>query len=128
MEVEFADTYQDALERYRPWLSPSGGSAVPEDFSPIEVIAYEPVFVRAAKHVKLRKQQEPVELKVVGSGSLAHVYSYLDPDYGINFAVKRAKKDLDERDRERFKQEFEVLKKLSFPYMVEVYRYDGARN
>ena len=43
VEVELADSYQDALERCRPWLSPSGGSTVPEDFEPIEVIAYEPV-------------------------------------------------------------------------------------
>jgi len=56
------------------------------------------------------------------------VYSYVDPDYGIKFAVKRAKKDLDERDLQRFKQEFEVLKKLSFPYVVEVYRHDEADN
>ena len=54
--------------------------------------------------------------------------SYVDPDYDIKFAVKRAKKDLDERDLQRFKQEFEVLKKLSFPYVVEVYRHDEAHN
>nr|WP_246221530.1 protein kinase family protein [Phytoactinopolyspora mesophila] len=65
---------------------------------------------------------------MVGSGSYAHVYSYVDPDYGIKFAVKRAKRGLDERDLHRFKQEFEVLKKLSFPYVVEVYRYDETRN
>lgn len=128
VEVELTDSYEDALERCRPWLSPSGGSAVPEDFEPIEVIAYEPVLNHAAKSVKLKKQHEDIELKMVGSGSYAHVYSYVDPDYGIKFAVKRAKKDLDERDLERFKQEFEVLKKLSFPYVVEVYRYDEARN
>ena len=128
VEVELADAYQGALERCRPWLSPSGGSTVPEDFEPIEVIAYEPVFTRAARSVKLKKHQEPIELKMVGSGSYAHVYSYVDPDYGIKFAVKRAKKDLDERDLGRFKQEFEVLSKLSFPYVVEVYRYDETRN
>lgn len=128
VEVEFAETYQDALDRCRPWLSPSGGSTVPNNFEPIEVIAYEPVLVHAAKHVKLKKHQQPVELKMVGSGSFAHVYSYLDPDYGILFAVKRAKRDLDQRDLERFKQEFAILKRLSFPYVVEVYRYDEARN
>ena len=33
----------------------------------------------AAKHVQLKKRQAPVELKMVGSGSFAHVYSYVDP-------------------------------------------------
>ena len=76
--------------------------------------------------MKLEKHQESIELKMVGGGSYAHVYSYVDPDYGIKFAVKRAKKDLDERDLERFKQEFEILNRLSFPYVVEVYHYDRA--
>lgn len=128
VEVELAAAYQDALDRCRPWLSPSGGSAVPEDFEPIALIDYEPVFSHAASNVKLLKQQTPVELKMVGSGSYANVYSYVDPDYGIKFAVKRAKRGIQQRDLERFKQEFEVMKGLSFPYVVEVYRYDEARN
>lgn len=128
VEVELVDCYQDALERCRRWLSPSGGSTLPADFEPIELIAYDPVLTHAAKTVKLRKHQEPIELKMVGSGSYANVYSYVDPDYGIKFAVKRAKKDLDERDLGRFKQEFEILGRLSFPYVVEVYRYDETRH
>lgn len=128
VEVELADHYQSALERCRPWLSPSGGSVVPEAFERIEVIAYAPVFAHAARSVKLEKHQETIELKMVGVGSYACVYSYVDPDYGIKFAVKRAKKNLDERDLERFKQEFEILNRLSFPYVVQVYRFDQSRN
>ncbi|KRF40070.1 serine/threonine protein kinase [Terrabacter sp. Soil811] len=128
VEVELADAYEDALDRCRPWLAMSSDSPIPEDFEPIEVIRYEPVFSHADKNVNLKKHQEPVELQMVGSGSFAHVYSYVDPDYGIKFAVKRAKRDLSERDLERFKQEFVVLKNLSFPYVVQVYRYDEVRN
>ena len=128
VDVELADPYQDALNRCRPWLSPSGGSTVPEDFQPIEIIGHEPVFVHPAKSVKLMKQQTSVELKMVGSGSYAHVYSYVDPDYGIRFAIKRAKKDLNERDLHRFKYEFETMKKLSFPYVVRVYLYNETLN
>jgi hypothetical protein len=128
VEVELVDSYQDALDRCRPWLSPSGGSPVPEDFEPIDVVAYEPVFIHAPSSVRLEKQQTPVALKMVGSGSYAHVYSYVDPDYGLQFAVKRAKKDLDDRDLERFKQEFDVLSRLSFPYVVKVYKYNEAKN
>jgi len=128
VEVELADSYQNVLERCRPWLAPSGGSVVPEDFEPIELIGYQQVFDFAARSVKLQKHETPVEMVMVGSGSYAHVYSYVDPDYGVKFAMKRAKKDLDERDLQRFKQEFDVLKKLSFPYVVEVYLYNEARN
>lgn len=108
VQVELADSYQDALERCRPWLSPSGGSTVPEGFETIELIHHEPVLTHAAISVKLQKHQDGIELKMVGSGSYAHVHSYVDPDYGIKFAVKRAKKGLDERDLGRFKQEFGV--------------------
>jgi len=128
VEVEFDTAYQDALDRCRPWLSPSGGSTVPEDFELIELIDYQPVFTFLAASVKLKKGQEPVPLTMVGSGSYAHVYSYVDPDYDIKFAVKRAKKELDERELARFKQEFDVMKKLSFPYVVQVYRYNDERN
>jgi hypothetical protein len=52
---------------------------VPEDFEPLDVVPYEPVFIHAASSVRLEKQQTPVELKMVGSGSYAQVYSYVDP-------------------------------------------------
>lgn len=127
-EFDLAEPYEDALGRCRSWLSPSGGSTLPEDFVPIDVVGYEQVFISGATRVKLQGQQPAVPLKMVGGGSYAHVYSYVDPDYGFKIAVKRAKKGLAERDLLRFRQEFEVLKKLSFPYVVEVYKYDDVRN
>lgn len=33
-------------------------------------------------------------------------------------AVKKAKREMSERDLERFKQEFAVMKRLNFPYVV----------
>jgi hypothetical protein len=128
VDVAFAPKYQEAIKLCEPWLSQSGGSAVPEDFDQIEVIRYEPVFSQASTTIKLHKQQASLKLSMVGEGSYAHVYSYEDPDYGIKFAIKRAKKGLSERDLYRFKQEFAVMKRLSFPYVVEVYKYDDTRN
>jgi hypothetical protein len=88
----------------------------------------EPVFVRQAGSVVLANQPEKVKLQMVDSGSYAHVYSYVDPQYGLKFAGKRAKKDISERDLTRFRREFEIMKGLSFPYVVDVYRYDTSRN
>ncbi len=128
VQAQLVDDYQSSIERCEPWLAPSGGSTVPDNFELIDVIKYEPVFTRPQASVNLKKQQAPVELKMVGEGSYATVYSYVDPDYGIKFAVKRAKRGTRERDLVRFKQEFEVLKGLNFPYVVQVYRYDDERN
>jgi tRNA A-37 threonylcarbamoyl transferase component Bud32 len=127
-DVELADSYQDALDRCRPWLSPSGGSPVPDDFELIEVKAHEKVFTYVTEHLTLPNREMTTELKMVGSGSYAHVYSYVDPEYDIKFAVKRARNNLEPRDLHRFKQEFDTLKRLSFPYVVEVYQYNESRN
>lgn len=128
VEVEFDPSYEAALEACRPWLSPSGGSPVPEDFIKIEVERFKPVFTRSAAAVKLTKQTQPAKLQMVGTGSYAIVHSYVDPDYGIKFALKRAKKNIGERDLKRFKIEFEHMKRLSHPNLVEVYHYDDDRN
>ena len=42
--------------------------------------------------------------------------------------IKRAKKDLSEKELERFKREFEEMQEFSSPYIIEVFRYDEAKN
>jgi hypothetical protein len=128
IDVSFREEYDVAVKRCKPWLSSSGGSTVPEDFEPIGIVKYEPVFSRPETVVKLQKHSTPVKLQLIGEGSYAQVFSFTDPDYGIKVAVKRAKKGLDERDLYRFKREFEILRGLSYPYIVEVYRYDETRD
>ncbi|MFF5181431.1 protein kinase family protein [Micromonospora sp. NPDC000316] len=128
IEVVFDDKYLQAIKRCDPWLSSSGGSTVPEDFEQIMVVKYEPIFVRPEMTVRLKKRQSAASLKMEGQGSYAIVYSYVDPDYGIRFAIKRAKQGIEERDLLRFKREFEVMTRLSFPYVLEVYRYNQERN
>ncbi|WP_327032336.1 protein kinase family protein [Micromonospora ureilytica] len=128
IDVQFDDRYQQAVARCLPWLSTSGGSSVPDDFEPVVLVRYEPVFVRAATTTALKKASRPVNLKMEGEGSYAIVYSYIDPDYGIKFAVKRAKKGISSRDLVRFKNEFDTMKRLSFPYILDVYQYDEVRN
>lgn len=128
IEVVFTAEYRAAVDRCRPWLASSYGSEVPDDFERIRIIRYSPVFSRPETTARLKKRESSVKLKMVGEGSYAIVLSYIDPDYGIRFAIKRAKKNLNERDLHRFKQEFEALKRLRFPYIVEVYQYDESRN
>lgn len=128
IEVALDDRYKQALKRCAPWLSSSGGSKIPEDFEQITVVKYEPVFIRPEMTAALKKRLAAVSLKMEGRGSYAIVYSYVDPDYDIKFAIKRARRGIEERDLLRFKREFEVMKRLSFPYILEVYRYDQERN
>lgn len=127
-DIQLDARYWAAMERCKPWLSPSGGSTVPDDFEAIQVVRHEAVFTRPTTAIKLKKADSLIQLQLVGEGSYAHVFSYTDPDYGIKFAVKRAKRDLDERDLQRFRQEYQILKRLSFPYIVEAYQYDEGQH
>ncbi len=44
------------------------------------------------------------------------------------FVVKQAKKDLNPKETERFKQEFEAMDVLKSPYVVDVYKYYDDEN
>ncbi len=67
-------------------------------------------------------------LKMIGEGSYALVYKFLDGFYDRYFVLKRARKDLTAKEIERFKREFEQMKSLHSPYIVEVYNYDDETN
>ncbi|WP_242967860.1 AbiJ-related protein [Tepidibacter mesophilus] len=68
------------------------------------------------------------ELKPIGEGSYAKVFKYKDNYYKSTFVLKRAKKDLTKKELERFKREFEQMKALNSPYIVEVFRYNDESN
>ena len=68
------------------------------------------------------------ELKSIGEGSYAKVFKYKDNYYKRTFVLKRAKKELNKRELERFKREFEQMKVLNSPYIVDVFRYNDERN
>lgn len=119
--------YHDVIVNVRDWLEPSGGSSIPEGLTPVRVEKYAPVFELEDSSVSLR-DRAPVELKVVGEGAFAVVHKFTDPEYGIAFARKKLKKGADERERERFRREYELMRGLDFPYILDVYRYDEEQH
>lgn len=68
------------------------------------------------------------ELKLIGEGSYSKVFKYKDESYEKVFVLKRAKSDLDSKEFERFKQEYEQMKSLNSPYIVEVYGFDENKH
>jgi len=128
LPVQFSTDYRSEIDRCTPWLASSHGSEVPEGFQLIKLIKYAPIFMLSGTEITLATGTVRRNLRIVGEGSYALVYSFADPNYGIKFALKRAKKNLDARDLARFVEEFKVLKSLRFPYLVEVYKYEKERN
>lgn len=107
------------------FLSQSSGSSIPEDFNKIVTIKSRPIFYLNST-VNIKNLQ--INLKLIGEGSYAKVLKYKDEFYNKYFAIKKANKELNEKELERFKLEFETMKKANSPYILEVYTYKQDDN
>ncbi|WP_337032232.1 protein kinase domain-containing protein [Paenibacillus illinoisensis] len=120
--------YEDIMYKCGMFLSRSLGSTIPEDFSRINLIESEPIFILSSAKRIIHSIDQRVQLKQIGNGSYAKVFSYNDPYYNCSFAVKRALKDLHSDELERFRKEFNDLRNLDSPFIIKVYRYDEENN
>lgn len=121
--------YLDLLTRCRDFLSSSGGSSLPPHMAKVDLYYTLPIFMPLSSITISRKQQDfTFELKLIGSGSYANVYKYKDTFYNRPFILKRAKKELTNKEIARFKREFDVMNELSSPYILEVYCYNPDKN
>jgi eukaryotic-like serine/threonine-protein kinase len=130
-EVSFElDTYySDIISKCKGFLRDRNGSDIPSNFDKIKIIEGKPIFLPVNSILIQRNQDRSKYLKkVIGDGSYAIVYKYDDDYYNIRFAIKKAKKDLSEKELERFKNEFKIMKNLNHPFITRVYRYDEIEN
>lgn len=127
---EIVNYYKDVFEKCEKFLSNSGGSLLPSFMEKI-ILYYTMPIIIPANTMRVNSGNEAgtgVDLILIGEGSYAKVFSFSDPFYGKKFVVKRAKEELNDKELVRFKQEFEQMKKLYSPYVVEVYRYNDINN
>lgn len=124
---EVREDYRKLIEECKSFLVYSGGSPIPDSVERIEIERYEAVMFTSAPAPRRRSDAPPV-LTLVGEGSFALVHKYDDALYNETFAVKRAKANISERDLARFRAEFDLLRTIRFPYIVEAYDYDSNRN
>lgn len=121
--------YLDLLTRCRDFLSSNGGSSLPPNMAKVELYYTLPIFLPLSSITISHKQQDfTFDLKLIGSGSYANVYKYKDTFYNRPFILKRAKKELTDKEVARFKREFDVMNGLSSPYILEVYCYNPDKN
>lgn len=123
------DTYDDFIRRTRRFVVKSGGSTIPEGFEPVETEDLSPVF-ELVNGVAISRENKKIyaSLKSVGEGSYARVFSYVDPTYNIPIILKRALTTLDNKEIKRFKQEFQILKSLHSPYIVQAFAHNESAN
>lgn len=126
---EIDDYYREVFVKSEEFLSASGGSQIPPNMKKIEIYYTMPIMLPTnAIKINLGILEKNVALKLIGEGSYAQVFSFFDDYYNRKFVLKRAKKDLSEKEVNRFKQEFEQMNSLLSPYVVEVYRYENDTN
>ncbi|WP_457941852.1 protein kinase family protein [Vreelandella alkaliphila] len=119
--------HRDRLSFCKSFLSKSGGSTIPPYAEKLELYYTIPIFFPQSS-IKIENKNNTADLKALGSGSYANVYKYFDSFYLKNFALKRAKKDLNEKEIQRFRREYEQMSILSSPYVLEVYGYNEKNN
>lgn len=124
-DFDIIDYYKTKISECEAFLQSSGGSPIPPDFQRIELIEAAPVFaLKSTVLVRRGNETIPFEIQLIGSGSYASVFKFKDNYYDRFFALKRAKKDLTDKEYKRFRNEFDVMKNLNSPYVIEVYMFD----
>lgn len=127
-EIVIFNDYQKILNEIGPFLNTSGGSPIPENLPKIHIIHHEPVFSVSSKKILITPTNQHQDLQIIGEWAFSKVSKYKDPSYDKYFAVKKLKKNSSDREIERFKKEFEILRQLNFPYILEVYSFDTEKN
>jgi eukaryotic-like serine/threonine-protein kinase len=117
--------YKERLEECETFLEDSGGSPIPRTFEKVNFVENKPIFhLQSSVSIPRSDKMVLYPTKAIGSGSYASVHKYKDEYYNRFFAVKKASKNLTEKEYQRFRLEFDEMKKLNSPYVIEVYRFD----
>ena len=126
---EIEEYYMSLFYECRDFLSKSGGSKLPPNHEKIIIYYVVPLFSMVDEvRVSTPESEFHAELKFIGRGSYAQVFKYTDKFYGKEYVLKRALKDLEAKELARFRKEYDIMKQLSSPYIIEVYRYRDDAN
>ena len=127
---ELDEYYEKIVKKSKEFLRASNGSKIPPYMDKIELYYSLPLFIKQdfIKIDGVEKSGKHAKLTLIGEGSYAQVFSFKDNFYNKKFILKRAKRDLNDKELERFKREFTTIESLSSPYIIQVYRYNDDKN
>ncbi len=121
------DRCRETLRSLKKFIVERNGSSIPIGTDKFEIHYNEPIFI-SKDTIEVLNSSTRTTLTLIGAGSYANVHTYEDPRYDKQIVVKKAKKTLEEKDLKRIKKEFEVMKELNSPYIVDVYKYHDQDN
>ena len=121
--------YGEIFQKCNQFLMEYNGSSIPTDMEQNEIKYELPIFfIGDTINKKSGGVESGFKLFPIGEGAYAQVFKYFDDFYDKYFAVKRARTDLDAKELDRFYKEYEVMKSINSPYVLEVYRLDKNKN
>ena len=121
--------YGEIFQKCNQFLMEYSGSSIPTDMEQNEIKYELPIFfIGDTINKKSGGVESGFKLFPIGEGAYAQVFKYFDDFYDKYFAVKRARTDLDAKELDRFYKEYEVMKSINSPYVLEVYRLDKNKN
>lgn len=121
--------YGEIFQKCNQFLMEYNGSSIPTDMDQNEIKYELPIFfIGDTINKKSGGVESAFKLFPIGEGSYAQVFKYFDDFYDKYFVVKRARTNLDAKELERFYKEYEVMKSINSPYVLEVYRLDKNKN
>jgi serine/threonine-protein kinase len=115
--------YRERLVFCKTFLKKTGGSSIPPNTEKMDLYYKIPIF-SAQNSIVIESKNSISELKLIGGGSYAKVFKYFDKFYDKTFALKRAKSHLTPKELERFKREYQQMRVLRSPYILEVFGYN----
>ncbi|CAM4313159.1 protein kinase domain-containing protein [Bacillus wiedmannii] len=128
-DFEIDSYYSELFRSFKAFLQTSGGTAIPLYVPPVKVQELNPIFtLKTGLKVERPNGLLTLPTEEIGAGSYAAVYKFTDPLYNKEFAYKKAHTTLEADEKERFYREFEVMKDLKSPFILEVYTLDKAQN
>lgn len=121
--------YKKCIDFCYTFLSSSGGSKIPKKYKKITLKKYEPIFIINEELViNKHKSLKNINLKLKGNGAYANVYVFDEPLTNKKFAMKKLKKDIEGKELQRFKLEFEKMNSISNPYILKAYSFNDNDN
>ncbi len=125
---EIESYYQQLFDNCLKFLESVCGSEIPIDMEKITLYYEIPIFHLKDSMEISTNHTTLANLKLIGEGSYAKVFKYKDKFYNKYFVLKRAKKELDTKELERFKREFDTMNSFNNPYILEVYLFNSQKN
>lgn len=128
-DFEIDDYISKVINKCREFLQMSGGSQIPINMARIKIFYSKPIFIQG-EQIRIDSIHTLINTNLIqiGSGSYGNIYKFYDSYYEVWFALKRASKTVDNKELERFKNEYKYMFESNSPFIVKVYSYNGERN